>query len=423
VSRTACLVAALVVSAACRSAPTERVTAFTGATIYDGTGADPIADAVLVVRDGRISRVGPSGEVDVPSDANRVDVQGRFIVPGLINTHGHVGDTEGLEGGRYSEENVLRQLALYARYGITTVVSLGGDGPAGISVRDRQDSMTVPRARLFVAGPVVTGSHPDSVRAQVDRNAAMGVDFIKIRVDDNLGATDKMPPAAYRTVIEAAHAHSLPVATHVFYASDTKALLEAGTDFVAHSVRDVPMDEELTSSMRTREVCYTPTLTREVSTFVYESEPTFFADSFFLRDVDPATLDALRDPAVRASVRESRSAQQYKLALQVAMENLRRARDAGVTIALGTDSGPPRRFQGYFEHLEMEMMADAGLPAREILLAATGSAATCMGLDDLGTLEPGNWADLIVLDADPLNDVTNLRRIESVWIGGSPVER
>ena len=397
--------------------------ALVGATILDGTGAPPVENGVILVRDGRIEAVGPAGEVEVPDGARVTDAAGRFVVPGLVNAHGHVGSTLRLEGGHYSRENVLRQLGLNARYGVTTVVSLGGDEPSGVAVRDEQNAPGLDRARLFVAGAVVTGDTPAAAIEVVNGNAAMGVDFIKIRVDDNLGSTSKMTADVYAAVIERAHALDLPVAAHLFYLEDAHALLEAGADFIVHSVRDRDVDDGLAAHFIERDVCYSPTLTREVSTFVYETVPDFFEDPFFLAEADPAVLAELRDPERMARVRDSESAQRYKEALVQAQRNLGALSDAGVTIAMGTDTGPPGRFQGYFEHMELALMAESGMTPMEILVSATGNAARCAGLEDLGTLEPGNWADLIVLARDPLEDVANLRSIEAVWIAGNQVPR
>ena len=397
------------------------VVAFVGARIIDGTGAGATDDAVIVVREGRIEAVGPTGSVDIPGGAERVDLTGRTIIPGLINAHGHVGDTRGLESGHYSEANVLRQLALYARYGITTINSLGGDGPEGIRVRDAQNTPTLNRARLYAAGAVVTGVTPDAARQVVEENAAINVDFIKIRVDDNLGTTTKMTPDVFSAVIEAAHDRGIRVASHLYYLEDATALLRAGTDFVAHSVRDREVGPELIDLLIERDVCYSPTLTREISTFVYEDVPEFFEDPFFLKEADPADLEALKQPERQQRVRESRSAQQYKRALEVALRNLKLLVDGGATIAFGTDTGPPARFQGYFEHMELALMADAGLSPMQILVSATRDAARCLGLDDVGTLERGKWADFVVLTEDPLADILNSRSIESVWIAGNRV--
>ncbi|WP_425152949.1 amidohydrolase family protein [Candidatus Palauibacter sp.] len=395
--------------------------AIVGATVIDGSGAEPVSDATVVVRDGRIESVGASAEVEIPADAEVLDAAGKYVVPGLINAHGHVGATLGLESGHYSRANVLRHLQLYASYGVTTVVSLGGDEPAGVEVRDEQGTPGLDRARLFVAGAVVTGDTPGAALEMVNGNAAMGVDFIKIRVDDNLGATRKMTPDVYGAVIERAHELELPVAAHLFYLEDAHGLLDAGVDFIVHSVRDQDVDDALAERLIEAGVCYSPTLTREVSTFVYESEPEFFADAFFLVSAEPGVLEALRAPESMARYRESESAQRYKEALVQAQRNLGALSDAGVTIAMGTDTGPAARFQGYFEHMELALMAESGMSPMQILVASTGDAARCAGLEGVGTIATGNWADLILLSADPLEGVENLRAIESVWIAGNEV--
>jgi imidazolonepropionase-like amidohydrolase len=218
----------------------------------------------------------------------------------------------------------------------------------------------------------------------------------------------------------------------VFYLDDAKALMKAGVDFIAHSIRDQAVDAELIQMLKARSVCVCPTLMREVSTFVYEGEPEFFSDPFFLRSADRAVVEALRDPQRQAKVRASQSAQRYKAALNVAMANVKRLADAGVAIASGTDTGPPARFQGYFEHLELEMLAKAGLPPAAVLASATGTAARCLAgpnagqdadLNRVGFLRQGYWADFVVLRADPLQDIRNTRAIESVWIGGKRLDR
>ncbi len=430
VTRTVCVTLAvglILTAAACAGGSSDEadagaVTALVGARIWDGTGADVIPDGILLIRDGRIIGVASAGDLDVPAGAEVVDVTGRTLIPGLINTHGHVGDILGLEGGHYDRENLVRQLRLYAAYGVTSVNSLGGDGPEGIALRDEQAASGLDRARLYVAGAVVTGATQDEALAMVQENADMGVDWMKIRVDDNLGSTSKMSPEVFTAVIERSHELNLRLASHLFYQDDAKALLRAGSDFVAHSIRDEDVDDELLGLLRDNEVCYSPTLTREVSTFVYEDRPDFFDDPFFLAHADPSVLERLQDPDRQARVRASSSAQQYKEALQVALRNLKRIADAGLPVAFGTDTGPAGRFQGYFEHMEMALMAEAGLTPEQILRSATGDAARCLDLaEEIGTLLPGRWADFLVLSDDPLADIRNVRSIESVWIAGEPL--
>lgn len=412
-------------SAGQQAGPAGTVKAFVGARIIDGRGVTPFERGTIIVRDGRVRSIGASDLVSIPEGAERIDVTGRTIMPGIVNTHGHVGETEGLEAGpeHYSEANVLKQLQLYARYGITTVFSLGGDQDAGFKLRDAQETATVlDRSRIFVAGPVVTAETPAEARQKVTDIAKRKADVIKIRVDDNLGTTRKMSVPVFQTVIDVAHRADVRVAAHMFYLADAILLMRAGVDFLAHSVRDKEVDQTLIDLMKQRNVCLCPTLTREVSTFVYASTPDFFSDPFFLRDADPAVLTQLQEPSRQAGVQASRSAQLYKVALEVASRNLKKLVDEGVRIAFGTDSGQPARFQGYFEHLEMELMVKAGLTPQQVLNSATGDAAKCVGMSGrIGTLEPGAWADMLVLTANPLDDIRNTRSIESVWIGGNRI--
>jgi imidazolonepropionase-like amidohydrolase len=402
-----------------------QVVAFTGARIIDGTGAAPIDGGVLVAENERIRAVGPARSVSIPAGARRIDVSGRTIVPGLINAYGHVGETQGLRSGAelYTEENVLRQLSLYARYGVTSVFSLGGDREPGFRARDSQNTATLKRARVYLAGPVITGKTGEEARAAVERAVAMKPEWIKIRVDDNLGSSVKMPPEVYRAVIDQARKHKLPVAAHMFYLEDARGLLESGAALLAHSIRDKDVDAAVIALLKQKGVCVCPTLTREVSTFVYESRPEFFDDPFFLREADPQVLKQLQEPKRMEAMRNSASAQRYKAALQQASRNLKKLVDAGVKIAMGTDTGPPARFQGYFEHLELELMAKAGMTPMQILQAATADAAECMQAgDSIGRLRPGAWADLIVVEKNPLEDIRNLRGIQSVWIAGNEVK-
>jgi imidazolonepropionase-like amidohydrolase len=399
--------------------------AFVNARLIDGTAV--IEDAVILVNEGRVQAVGAARRVTVPVGARRIDVDGRFIVPGFVNAHGHVGDAQGLSAGvePNTVDNVRRQLGVYARYGITTVVSLGDDGgSAPFSVREEQNTLEIDHARLFVASTVLNPTTAEEARTLVAEHAARRVDVIKIRVDDNLGRGQKMPEPVFRAIIEEAHARKLRVAAHLYYLADAKALIRAGLDVLAHSIRDAEVDEELLTLATSRGVCISPTLAREVSTFVYETTPAFFSDPFFLREVRKDTLDELTTPERQAAIRASPSAQQYKVGLKTAMRNLKRMADAGVPVALGTDSGAAARFQGYFEHMELDLMAEAGLTPAQILKAATSDAAACMRLaDQLGTLAPGRWADFVVLDASPLDRIANARLINSVWIAGNRIAR
>ena len=212
----------------------------------------------------------------------------------------------------------------------------------------------------------------------------MKVDIIKIRVDDNLGTTPKMAPRIYKAVIDEAHKRGLRVAVHLFYLEDAKGVLDAGADFIAHSVRDADVDDAFVAMLKRRDVCYCPTLMREVSTFVYESTPDLVRRSAVHQARRHESRGAAEAAAAAGRHADEPSAQRYKAGLEVANRNLKKLADAGVKIAMGTDSGPPARFQGYFELMELEMMAKAGLTPRQVLASATRDAARCMKLDQRG---------------------------------------
>jgi imidazolonepropionase-like amidohydrolase len=367
--------------------------------------------------------VGTKESVNIPEHATVHDVTGKTIIPGLINAHGHVGDVKGIEGGHYSRENIIDNLSIYARYGITTVVSLGGDKADAETLRAVNDTTDTQHARLFIAGEIINGKTPEEAMAVADSNHRMGVDIMKIRVDDNLGTSPKMPEEIYRAAIQRAHALGYKMATHMYYLDDARKLLDAGSDMLAHSVRDLPVDDAFIQLIKQKKACYCPTLTRELSTFVYEDTAAFFSDPFFTREYDATIIAPLLDPARQQKMRDSKSAQMYKKQLPVAKANLKTLCNQGVPIVFGTDSGVPTRFIGYFEHIEMSMMADAGLTPQQILLSATKNPAEYLGLKDVGTLAPGHWADFVVLDADPLTNIENVRKINAVFIGGHEVKR
>jgi imidazolonepropionase-like amidohydrolase len=398
------------------------VKSFIGARIINGDGKTVIENAALIVRDGKVEAVGPASKVKPPAGAQTINLSGKFIIPGLISAHVHVSDVQGLRPPVYNDENTLRQLGVFARYGITTVLSLGGEKEPAFKLRDAQSAPSLDRARIYVAGDVITGKTPEEARQMVARVAAAKPDIIKIRVDDNLGSTTKMAPEVYRAVIDEAHQRGLRVAAHIFYLEDAKDLLRAGADVIAHSVRDKEIDDEFISMMKKRDTPYCPTLTREISAFAYESTPAFFSDPFFLREADRDVVAQLREPQRQEAMRKSVSAQRYKAGLTVALRNLKKAVGSGLLVVMGTDAGAfANRFPGYFEHLEMEMMADAGLTPAQILRSATGDAARALRVESIGAIAKGMWADFVVLERDPLKDIRNTRGIASVWIAGNQV--
>jgi imidazolonepropionase-like amidohydrolase len=421
---TVLIATAIVASAAAAAAQT---TAFVGARVIDGRGG-VIERGTIVVRDGKIVAVGPMASTSVPAGADRIDAAGRTIMPGLINAHGHLTGAVGMNNVKdgYTRENLVRQLRTYAQYGVTTVFSLGDDQEAAFELRNEARAGRFQGSRLFVAGPVIAGTTVDLARAATDKVAAMKPDLLKIRIDDNLGSTKKMPDEAWRATIARSEELKLPIATHIYYLADAKAALLAGADVIAHSVRDVPVDAEFVRELKARNACYTPTLMREVSTFVYGSTPEWARDPFFLKGAGAAAAEELSDKARQAQVQASTGYKQglrYKEALEVAKRNLKTLSDAGVRIAMGTDTGPAGRWQGFFEHLELELMVASGMTPMQTIVAATGAAADCHAKGgQFGSIQPGASADLLLLTANPLENIRNTRQMESIWIAGRRIE-
>jgi imidazolonepropionase-like amidohydrolase len=389
--------------------------AWIGARIIDGTGRPAIEHATLFIRNGRIEAVG--AKVKLPRGVHKIDATGRTIIPGLINAHGHIND--------------LSQLGIYLRDGITTVQSLGG--AKEVELRE-QNAKAAPGTapHLYIAGLIqdstaipgaVAVTTPQQARHSVDELIRDKPNFVKVRIDDFRGARAKMPPEVYQAVIDEAHKNGFRTAAHIVYLDDAKGVLRAGVDYIAHSVRDQEVDQEFIDLMKKRDVSYCPTLTREVAVFTYSETPSFFSDPFFLKEADPAEIARMSDPKHQEAVRSDPSAQWYKQHFPIAMHNLKALSDAGINIAMGTDGGGgPGRFQGYFEHLELEYEVKAGLTPMQALVSATSGAAKALNVSkNAGTLEKGKWADFVVLTANPLDDIRNTRKIESVWIGGLQV--
>ncbi len=413
-----------------------------GARLIDGTGNPPIEKSVLVIEGNRIKAVGAMGSVPIPEGARVIDLGGKTIIPALINLHGHVGLTRGLEQAtaNYNEENILAQLEKYLAYGVGTVVSLGNDQDLVYSLRERQRAGKLPGARLYTAGRGfgVPGGYPPGLASPADRYrpqtpeqardevrelAPHRPDFVKIWVDDDFGRLPKMKPEIYQAIIEEAHRNHLRVVAHVFYLGDAKALVRAGIDGLGHSVRDLPVDQELIAGLKARGVFLVPTLARDESTFAYAKGAPWLVDPFFEAGVDPAVLATLRSPAFLEKSRATPNLARLEAAFEMARRNLKTLSDAGVKIAGGTDSGPPLRFQGYSEQRELRLMVEAGLTPMQAIVAFTSAGAEALGAKvEFGALAPGKIADFLVLDANPLEDIRNTEKLASVWHEGKPTK-
>ena len=413
-TRTCFLMTPVVAVLMTAGAVTGQTVAYTGATVWDGTGQTSMSNATLVVEEGRIVSVGTG--VQAPEGAEIVFLGGKYVIPGLINTHGHVSGLWAPEDVEGEADRIRGDLLLFARYGITTVNSLG-DSEAVLAVR-HEEPRGEAMARLFAAGAVVGASDPAEARRAAISNADAGADWLKLRVDDNLGTSRKMPWDAVQAVMDVGRERSLPVATHLFYLEDAKRLLEMGSGMIAHSVRDTEVDQEFIDALLDSGVCYVPTLTREVSTFVYSTRPSFLDEPFFTKHAHEGQVALVTDEGYMEEMSQSPAAAGYRVALVQAMSNMKTLVEAGAPVAFGTDAGPAGRFPGFFEHLELSLMVGGGLTPAQALLSATSIAASCLGADDIGTLEPGKWADFLVLAADPVRDIEATRTLEQVYVGG-----
>ena len=418
------------------------IVAFKGFTLI-GNGA-PQRDAGMIVTDGRITWVGAAGQMKIPAGARVQDFTGRYVIPGMINLHGHVSIASGpVQDPKrfFTREGVTRNLALYARYGITAVASLGTDQPLVYEIRQEQGAGRPRMARIFTAGRGFTAKGgypaalagmegvpfepetPQAAAAAVDRLASQHPDLVKIWVDDHGGKLPKIPIEISTAIIQASHRHGLKVVAHIFYLQDAKQLAAAGIDGFAHSVRDQPVDDELIRLMKQHGTWQmAATLSREASLFAYALPSQVLDDPFFAGSMGADVLAGLKSPAYQQKLATDPELARYPEYLRMAQRNLKRLADSGVRCAFGTDSGPPARFAGYFEHWEAQLMVEAGLTPAQVIAAATRSAAEFLGAaKDLGSLEQGKWADFVVLRENPLADIRNTRTIEQVFIAGNPI--
>ena len=412
-------------------------------TLIDGTGAAPIADAAIVIQGQRIQAIGPSASVNKPAGAQTIDLTGKTVVPGIINLHGHVGNVKGLEQDRkhFSRQNVIDQLQTYASYGVTLTTSMGTDEDLMIEIRDERNRGAFEGARVMTAlqgfttvagypttAPGVKGVAQEAAsaaqaRTWVDATAKKGADLIKMWVDGHHGAFQKVGPELYTAIIKQAHKHKKPTFAHVYELGDAKGLVRAGIDILGHSVRDADVDQEFIDLMKKNGVFYAPTITREQSTYVYHNPPAWLDDPFFTRSVDKATIEAVKTDLKKAQS-PPEIVEQGRSDFAMAMKNARKLVDAGVKVAFGTDTGPPGRFTGFFEHWEAELMVEAGIKPMRVIEAWSKYSSQALRIDkQFGTLEKGKNADLLVLDANPLDDIRNTRKIHAVYIDGKKFEK
>lgn len=377
-------------------------TVYQGARLITGDG-NVIENGSFIVADGRFTAVGTTGSLTLPQGATTIDLGGATVMPTLIDGHVHLGTTR---------EALQEDLRKRATYGVSAAFGMGMDADAvSLQVRDE----AAPGLALYrSAGRGITAPEPgrtevphwvtteDEARAAVRAEAARGVDIIKIWVDDRNGQYQRLTPALFGAIIDEAHANDLRVTAHIFGLQDAKDLLSAGIDAFAHGVREQDIDDAFVQQFLSRpEVVLVPNLpARGVAT-----------DLEWLRGTIPdEQLQQLQNAPI---------GQQATLdAFGIQARNLKRLSDAGVRVAMGTDGNVP-----WGPHIEMEDMVAAGMSPLDVITSATSVSAAYLQLDDRGTLAPGMVADFMVLDANPLDDITNTRRIRSVYLVGSEVAR
>jgi imidazolonepropionase-like amidohydrolase len=411
--------------------------AYRNFTLIDGRGGPALPNAGMVVTDGRILWAGAVAQAPA-SDGETVDLAGKYVIPGLIDTHIHLGNVQDLtlDEKFYTRENVEADLKTYASYGFTTVAIMGTDKDAIFAVRNAGRANRATTTRLFTAGQgiVFRGGYggipginrpvtsPKEAATEVDAQAAKGADYIKFWLDDELATMPKMPPEISQAIIDAAHRHGLKAFAHIFYLEDAKRLVGQGIDGFVHSVRDQPVDKALTDAMKARGVVQVAgTLSREAAMFAYAKPAPQLGDLFFQQALSPGALKLLASPERQQKIASAPAYRQLPGFFDMAMANMKRLSAAGVRYGLGTDSGPPGRVAGYSGHWEMELMVRDGFTPGQAIQAATGDSAAALGAKDLGTLERAKWADFVVLDADPLRDIKNTRSISAVYIAGRKV--
>src|SRR5438093_7387191 len=378
-------------------------TVFEGARLITGDGSAPIMDAAFVVENGRFTAVGRKGQVKAPAGAAHVDLTGKTVIPAIIDAHKHLAVTR---------DALVDQLQHFAYCGVGATMSLGQDtGDEVYQVR----AETIPNAaRYRTAGRGITGPEPGrsnapfwvtseaEVRKDVDEMAAKKADIIKFWVDDRDHTVTKLSPELYRAGIDEAHKKGLRTIAHIFTLEDAKGVLRAGIDNFAHSVRDKDVDDEYIKLVKAK------------PNFIVDPnlpDRGVKADRSWLRDSMPAA----EFQKAQADTKDDPKAQQF---FGIQCRSLPSLTQESIKICWGSEGGIP-----WAAHEEMADMAGCGMTPAQVIVAATRNAAELMKLADAGAIAVRMSADFVVLDANPLDNITNTRRISSVYLRGSQVDR
>jgi imidazolonepropionase-like amidohydrolase len=416
---------------------------FEGARLIPGDGQRPVESAAMLVENGIIRRIGAKGSLNAPRTAVRVDLTGKTIMPPLINAHGHPGFQRGLtySADNFTRETLIEDLNRALYFGVAAVQSQGIEkGEVTYQIRADQEAGRLGGARLLIAGRGIGAPNAgpgaaayagiayevtteDQARQAVKELAAKKVNLIKIWVDDRNGRAPRLAPNLYRAIIDEGHRHRLLVNAHVFYHTDAVDLVNAGIDGFAHLVRDREMDDALITAILRRSVYVMPNLSPEWNT--YAELP------HWLRDGDP--LMTLLQASTPASViarmrrayenRDPAALERTRTQYAILQRSLAKLAKANVKIILGSDTGLEDHLFGMSEQRELESMAKAGMTPMQVIVSATSRAAEYLKLDKMGVLAAGKEASFLVLDANPLDDITNTQRISRIYIKGVEINR
>ena len=414
--------------------PGDAAVLFEGARLIVGDGT-AIDNSAFVVARGRFTSVGRRGQVQAPAGALRVDLTGKTVIPALVDGHSHIGYQKGVSTSvkNYSRENILDHMKRFAYYGIAASQAMGsdfGDMPYEL-LREILAGTHPDAARFLTAGrglaplseiaadnmrhAAYVVSTEEGARADVRELASHGVTLVKTWVR----ADPKMPPELFGALIDEAHRNNLRVAVHATDLADAKALLRAGIDVFAHMIDDV--DDELVALFKEHPNAAVlpslaaPRLSTGYAPWLDPLDPLLAVT----QRPDHIALFKTRIASTTPSARTRANEAWTKLA-----KGLVRLKQAGVMIGLGTDGGGQNGgYVGWTAHAELENLVAAGLSPMDVITIATKNTAEILRIDDLGTVAVGKSADFDVLDANPLENITNSRKINSVYLRGHQVDR
>jgi len=412
--------------------------AIIGAVLIDGTGGPPISNSVVIVAGTRIRAIGNRASMPIPAGVDKINGAGKFLVPGLIDLHVHLGTRAGAayQNADYTRQRIEENLNTYLYFGVTTVRSMGTDRQAAFDIRKAERDGQLSTTRLFTAGRgftaprghpsqevgdvVIQTDSPEDARRQVDALAAQQADAIKIWVDDLGGTAPKIKPAVIDAILDQARKYNIPVTAHIYSLADTEQLVQAGAAGFLHMIQDTEsIDPAFIARLRDLRIVFAPTLIRQELGWLYTKHPEMLDAPDVARTVDTGSIDAARQAA-----RASHVSQAEHQDFERAMRNTRKLAAGGVIIGVGSDGGSTLDFPGLMIHREIELLVEAGLSPMDAIVAATHNGALALRKgDELGTVEPGRLADLMLVSANPLEDVRNLRKIDRLMLNGEWVDR